>query len=409
MAVAPAETSGQAVAAAPVPRRPPPQEAWDWQVPASRGDTDSATAIASRYQRAMWRLLHPRAWQADLQALSHFDPEFVYDENHEYYEDWTTDPDYGKVNVRNFPYDLAGFVSPDQKRHNPLIEQMRETLCTPLGGEGVHQVQPTPDYHFPEAVGRDLSLFTGGRKPKTQVKPDLVVLPEGRDDRSLKESRVIRTDPEHPVPEMVVEVVSPSSAARDYGDKAVLYERLGVKEYLIVDPGEPPEEDSPGYLAQLVLYRLQPDNNYVRVEGEGDDPNMEVRSAVIGCVMRLKQDHPEDEPVFQWFDANMGIWRDALGDKLRESEARGEERGEKRGEEHGRAQTVLTAVGHILSDEGAVDAIAKHWQEVGVPGNTDTLLTTVLDNPAEWREIFGMTTGSEEGSEVDEEDCPSAL
>ena len=296
-------------------------------------------------------------------------------------------------------------MSPDQKRHNPLIEQMRETLCTPLGGEGVHQVQPIPDYHFPEAGGRDLSLFTGGRKPKTQVKPDLVVLPEGRDDRSLKESRVIRTDPEHPVPEMVVEVVSPSSAARDYGDKAVLYERLGVKEYLIVDPGEPPEEDSPGYLAQLALYRLQPDNNYVRVEGEGDDPNMEVRSAVIGCVMRLKQDHPEDEPVFQWLDANMGIWRDALGDKLRESEARGEERGE----EHGRAQTVLTAVGHILSDEGAVDAIAKHWQEVGVPGNTDTLLTAVLDNPAEWREIFGMTTGSEEGSEVDEEDCPSAL
>ena len=405
MAVAPAETSGQAVAVAPVPRRPPPQEAWDWQVPASRGDTDSATAIASRYQRAMWRLLHPRAWQADLQALSHFDPEFVYDENHEYYEDWTTDPDYGKVNVRNFPYDLAGFVSPDQKRHNPLIEQMRETLCMPLGGEGVHRVQPTPDYHFPEAVGRDLSLFTGGRKPKTQIKPDLVVLPAGRDDRSLKESRVIRTDPGHPVPEMVVEVVSPSSAARDYGDKAVLYERLGVKEYLIVDPGEPPEGDSQGYLAQLALYRLQPNSNYMRVEGEGDDPNMEVRSAVIGNVVRLKQDHPDDAPVFQWFDPNLGIWRDALGDKLRESEARGE----KRGEAQGRAQTILTVLDHILSNEGAVDAIAQHWQEFGAPGNTDDLLTAVLDNPAEWRKIFGITTESEEGSELAGGDHPSVL
>lgn len=405
MALAQAETSGQVVEAAPVPRRPQPQEAWDWQVPASRGDTDSATAIASRYQRAMWRLLHPRAWQADLQALSHFDPEFVYDENHEYYEDWTTDPDYGKVNVRNFPYDMAGFVSPDQKRHNPLIEQMRETLCTPLGREEVHRVQPTPDYHFPEAVGRDLSLFTGGRKPKTQVKPDLVVLPEDRDDRSLKESRVIRTDPEHPVPEMVVEVVSPSSAARDYGDKAVLYERLSVKEYLIVDPGEPPEGDSRGYLAQLVLYRLQPGSNHVRVEGEGDDPNMEVRSAVIGSVVRLKQVHPEDEPVFQWFDPNLGIWRDALGDKLRESEERGKEHGEARG----RAQTILTVVDHILSDEGAVDAIAQHWQVSGVPGNTDDLLTAVLDNPAEWREIFGITTESEEGSELAGGDHPSVL
>jgi len=151
-----------------------------------------------------------------------------------------------------------------------------------------------------------------------------------------------------------------------------------VKEYLIVDPGEPPEGDSQGYLAQLVLYRLQPDNNHVRVQGEGDDPDMEVRSAVVGSAVRLKQDYPDDEPVFQWFDPNMGIWRDALGDKLRESE------------ERGRAQTVLTAVGHILSDEGAVDVIAKHWQEFGVPGNTDKLLTAVLDNPAGWQEIFGI-------------------
>lgn len=200
---------------------------------------------------------------------------------------------------------------------------------------------------------------------------------------------------------MVVEVVSPSSAARDYGDKAVLYERLGVKEYLIVDPGEPPEGDSQGYLAQLVLYRLQPDNNHVRVEGEGNDPNMEVRSAVIGSVVRLKQDHPDDGPVFQWFDPNMGIWRDALGDKLRESE--------ERGEEHGRAQAILTVVGHIVSDDEVIDAIAKHWQEFGVPDNTDNLLTAILDNPAEWREIFGIAAESEENSELDGEDHPSTL
>ncbi|MXZ40220.1 MAG: Uma2 family endonuclease [Caldilineaceae bacterium SB0666_bin_21] len=87
-------------------------------------------------------------------------------------------------------------------------------------------------------------------------------------------------------PRMVVEVVSPSSAARDYGDKAVLYERLSVKEYLIVDPGEPPEGDSRGYLAQLVLYRLQSDSNHVRVEGEGDDPNRRcaVQSSGVWCV-----------------------------------------------------------------------------------------------------------------------------
>ncbi|MXZ40219.1 MAG: hypothetical protein F4Z18_00185 [Caldilineaceae bacterium SB0666_bin_21] len=118
-------------------------------------------------------------------------------------------------------------------------------------------------------------------------------------------------------------------------------------------------------------------------------------------MVRLKQVHPEDEPVFQWFDPNLGIWRDALGDKRRESE--------ERGKESGRAQTILTVVDHILSDEGAVDAIAQPWHVFRVPGNTDDLLTAVLDNPAKWREIFGITTESEEGSELDGGNHPSAL
>ncbi len=33
-----------------------------------------------------------------------------------------------------------------------------------------------------------------------------------------------------------IEVVSPESAARDYGDKFMEYERAGVREYWIVDP-----------------------------------------------------------------------------------------------------------------------------------------------------------------------------
>src|SRR5205823_5333416 len=37
------------------------------------------------------------------------------------------------------------------------------------------------------------------------------------------------------VPELVVEVVSPSSADRDYGEKRVEYLEFGVREYWIVD------------------------------------------------------------------------------------------------------------------------------------------------------------------------------
>jgi len=37
---------------------------------------------------------------------------------------------------------------------------------------------------------------------------------------------------------MVVEVLSPSTALKDLREKKTLYERFGVKEYLIIDPLE---------------------------------------------------------------------------------------------------------------------------------------------------------------------------
>lgn len=37
-------------------------------------------------------------------------------------------------------------------------------------------------------------------------------------------------------PDLIIEVVSPSSTSRDYVKKLWLYEKYGVKEYLIVNP-----------------------------------------------------------------------------------------------------------------------------------------------------------------------------
>lgn len=39
-------------------------------------------------------------------------------------------------------------------------------------------------------------------------------------------------------PELVIEVLSPHTAARDLRDKKALYERAGVREYLVIDPLE---------------------------------------------------------------------------------------------------------------------------------------------------------------------------
>lgn len=59
------------------------------------------------------------------------------------------------------------------------------------------------------------------------VQPDLVVYcdPEKIDERGGKGA-----------PDLVVEILSPSSADRDLIDKMALYERHGVREYWIIDP-----------------------------------------------------------------------------------------------------------------------------------------------------------------------------
>jgi len=61
----------------------------------------------------------------------------------------------------------------------------------------------------------------------TVVQPDIVVI--------CDESKISRKSCDG-APDMVVEILSPSTSRRDVTDKLRLYERFGVREYWIVDP-----------------------------------------------------------------------------------------------------------------------------------------------------------------------------
>ncbi len=94
------------------------------------------------------------------------------------------------------------------------------------------------------------------------VQPDLLVVLNARTD--IIQDRGIAG-----APDLVVEIVSPSSATTDYLRKSKLYERNGVQEYWIVDP----------VAATMSVQRLT-DGSFV-LEAELDR-NDTVRSSLLG-------------------------------------------------------------------------------------------------------------------------------
>jgi len=94
---------------------------------------------------------------------------------------------------------------------------------------------------------------TSDEETITVVQPDLMVVcdHDKLDDRGIKGA-----------PDLVVEIISPSTAKRDITTKYELYRRHGVKEYWLMYPND----------RTLLVYRLSADGRYATPEvfGEGD-------------------------------------------------------------------------------------------------------------------------------------------
>ena len=149
-------------------------------------------------------------------------------------------------------------MAPPTTEHQEISREIFVRLCNFLRGKTCSAyAAPFGVRLFPK---KDLS-------DDTLVEPDIVVVC----DKSKIDKRGCNG-----APDMVVEILSPSSARNDQMVKFRLYQRAGVKEYWIVD-GE----------NRVVHVHILRDGNYITaVYDESDEVPV---SVLPGCVIPLKE------------------------------------------------------------------------------------------------------------------------
>lgn len=107
-------------------------------------------------------------------------------------------------------------MSPASRRHTLLTQYLVQWLNAYFALNPIGQVLTAPFVMQMEAIGRS-------REPDLQV--ILTTNPGELTDTFMNGPA-----------DLCIEVVSPESVGRDYGDKFVEYEKAGVREYWIIDP-----------------------------------------------------------------------------------------------------------------------------------------------------------------------------
>lgn len=125
--------------------------------------------------------------------------------------------------------------------HDLLSEAPCEVYCAPF------------DVRFPDYAEQK------GSEILTVVQPDLVVV---CDKEMLDDKGCVGA------PDLVVEILSPSTMSKDLHQKFSLYEKYGVKEYWVISPGD----------KVLFRYILSTEGNYLEPEiyGESDILNSDI-------------------------------------------------------------------------------------------------------------------------------------
>lgn len=126
------------------------------------------------------------------------------------------------------------------KRHQLLLGELYLRMGNFLRGKPCKVFLAPFDVLFPEGEEPDDEV-------DTVVQPDIVVF---RDRGKLTDAGA------RGAPDLVVEILSPSTSRKDLNEKYRLYERSGVREYWVVDPGN----------RSILAYRRGEDGSF----GEGE-------------------------------------------------------------------------------------------------------------------------------------------
>ncbi len=135
------------------------------------------------------------------------------------------------------------------RRHQGISMELSAQFHDYLRGKPCKAYHAPFDVRLPEGDESDEETYT-------VVQPDLVVVcdPDKLDDKGCRGA-----------PDLVVEILSPSTSGRDLKLKLNLYEQRGVREYWIVDPSG----------ATVMVFRLGEHGRYGRPEvyaGEDSAP-----------------------------------------------------------------------------------------------------------------------------------------
>ena len=378
---------------------------------------DGTMTRAAREARIALRLENLAAWRYDLESLAHFDPDYPYDVAHEYDYDWTTDPDYGAEGVHFSEFEEDGALIDSDSRPSGLQLYMLQTTRDRIGDRALTKAY----YVFVPQRVEHLELSTRQGSPVDRIRPDLLVMPTEADVREAYDREPGRTAQlDDAVPELVLEVLSKSTATWDLVDKQRLYEALGVHEYLVYDLGG---KRGPNSSRELLMYRLA-DGAYGEVEflrkGSASDPEV-FWSDVFGTHIRFLPDPQENAeefrrlpeghrppPRFQWWDERQERWRDRQTDAeheqnrivqerdrfMQERDQATQERNQATQERNQATQErdrLVDLFHQLLPAQLDADLRARiitRWQKDGPPTDAVARILAVREVPDAWRTLL---------------------